>query len=58
MGALMGLLLDANLTGYTLAPDGPAVPGETVDVLISWHRRLPRDHPGAGDGVRGPGHLR
>lgn len=27
MGSLMGLLIDAGLTGYTLAPDAPAEPG-------------------------------
>ncbi|MGX8907096.1 hypothetical protein ACR820_18075 [Streptomyces netropsis] len=46
MGASMGLLLDPGLTGYTLTPDGPAAPGETVNVLISRHRRLPRDRMG------------
>ncbi|MFP3991533.1 hypothetical protein U9R90_29520 [Streptomyces sp. E11-3] len=46
MGARTGLLLDPGLTGYTLAPDGPAAPGETVNVLISRHRRLPRDRMG------------
>lgn len=45
MGSLMGLLLDPGLTGYTLAPDGPAA-GEAVNVLVSRHRRLPRDRMG------------
>ncbi|MEU6056661.1 hypothetical protein [Streptomyces sp. NPDC047097] len=42
----MGLLLDPGLTGYTLAPDGPAAPGEAVDVLVCRHHRLPRDRMG------------
>ncbi|WP_206304471.1 hypothetical protein [Streptomyces sp. B27] len=47
MGALMGLLLDPGLTGYTLAPDGPTSPGRrTVDVLVARHHRLPRDRMG------------
>ncbi|MFV8130327.1 hypothetical protein [Streptomyces syringium] len=46
MGAAMGLLLEPGLTGYTLAPDGPAAPGEAVNVLVSRHRRLPRDRMG------------
>ncbi|MBT3077193.1 MULTISPECIES: hypothetical protein [Streptomyces] len=46
MGALMGLLLDPGLSGYTLAPDGPTTPGRTADVLVARHRRLPRDRMG------------
>ncbi|WP_405937866.1 hypothetical protein OG338_15355 [Streptomyces sp. NBC_00726] len=46
MGSLMGLLIDAGLTGYTLAPDAPAEPGEAVDVLVTRHRGLPRDRMG------------
>ncbi|MEU2824814.1 hypothetical protein ABZ763_21715 [Streptomyces bacillaris] len=47
MGALMGLLLDPGLTGYTLAPDGPTSPGRrAVDVLVARHHRLPRDRMG------------
>ncbi|WP_156725747.1 hypothetical protein [Streptomyces apocyni] len=46
MGALTGLLLAPGPTGYTLAPDGPTAPGEAVNVLISRHRRLPRDRMG------------
>lgn len=46
MSALRGLLLDAGPTGYTLAPDGPAVPGEAADVLVTRHRGLPRDRMG------------
>ncbi|MFD5135680.1 hypothetical protein ACFWMX_05470 [Streptomyces sp. NPDC058378] len=46
MGALMGLLLDPGLAGYTLAPDGPSAAGEAVNVLVSRHRGLPRDRMG------------
>lgn len=47
MGALMGLLLDPGLTGYTLAPDRSAEgAGEAVNVLVTRHRGLPRDKMG------------
>ncbi|WP_330239434.1 hypothetical protein [Streptomyces sp. NBC_00525] len=46
MAALIGLPGDPGATGYTLAPDGPAVAGETVNVLVSRHRGLPRDRMG------------
>ncbi|MFF5337963.1 hypothetical protein [Streptomyces sp. NPDC013181] len=46
MGALIGLPGDPGPTGYTLAPDGPAEAGETVNVLVSRHRGLPRDRMG------------
>ncbi|MBD0838587.1 hypothetical protein [Streptomyces sp. TRM68416] len=53
MGALMGLLLDAGPHGYTLAPDGPAAPGEPVNVLVRRHRGLPRDRMGQRLGPSG-----
>lgn len=46
MGALIGLLLEPGITGYTLVPDNPVAPAEAVNVLISRHRRLPRDRMG------------
>ncbi|MFF8832027.1 hypothetical protein [Streptomyces sp. NPDC015131] len=46
MGASTGLPIDPGPTGYTLAPDGPAPPGEAVNVLVTRHRRQPRDRMG------------